>query len=170
MRAVLQKVTSATVSVNGEVVSSIQRGICALIGLSRDDDANDIEYIVRKLLNLRIFTGDAEKRWDKSVNDLQLEILCVSQFTLNALLKGNKLDFHLSMNPSEAAQFYCTFVDKLRQNYREDLVKGFMENLEHTCSCQLKMMICSQFIEHKSKSTCPLLLKSVSRLILYIGK
>ncbi|KRZ68176.1 Dolichyl-diphosphooligosaccharide--protein glycosyltransferase subunit 2 [Trichinella papuae] len=123
MRAVLQKVTSATVSVNGEVVSSIQRGICALIGLSRDDDANDIEYIVRKLLNLRIFSGDAEKRWDKSVNDLQLEILCVSQFTLHALLKGNKLDFHLSMNPSEAAQFYCTFVDKLRQNYREDLVK-----------------------------------------------
>ncbi|KRZ21812.1 Dolichyl-diphosphooligosaccharide--protein glycosyltransferase subunit 2 [Trichinella pseudospiralis] len=114
---------SCFAKVNGEVVSSIQRGICALIGLSRDDDANDIEYIVRKLLNLRIFTGDAEKRWDKSVNDLQLEILCVSQFTLNALLKGNKLDFHLSMNPSEAAQFYCTFVDKLRQNYREDLVK-----------------------------------------------
>ncbi|KRZ15716.1 D-tyrosyl-tRNA(Tyr) deacylase 1 [Trichinella zimbabwensis] len=81
---------------------------------------------VRELLNLRIFSGDAEKRWDKSVNDLQLEILCVSQFTLNALLKGNKLDFHLSMNPSEAAQFYCTFVDKLRQNYREDLVKGFV--------------------------------------------
>ncbi|KRZ37243.1 Dolichyl-diphosphooligosaccharide--protein glycosyltransferase subunit 2 [Trichinella pseudospiralis] len=117
---------SCFAKVNGEVVSSIQRGICALIGLSRDDDANDIEYIVRKLLNLRIFTGDAEKRWDKSVNDLQLEILCVSQFTVNALLKGNKLDFHLSMNPSEAAQFYCTFVDKLRQNYREDLVKGFL--------------------------------------------
>ncbi|OUC44822.1 D-Tyr-tRNA(Tyr) deacylase [Trichinella nativa] len=79
--------------------------------------------LVRKLLNLRIFSGDAEKRWDKSVNDLQLEILCVSQFTLNASLKGNKLDFHLSMNPSEAAQFYSTFVDKLRQNYKKDLVK-----------------------------------------------
>ncbi|KRX40091.1 Dolichyl-diphosphooligosaccharide--protein glycosyltransferase subunit 2, partial [Trichinella murrelli] len=97
---------SCFAKVNGEIVSRIQRGICALIGLSRDDDANDIEYIVRKLLNLRIFSGDAEKRWDKSVNDLQLEILCVSQFTLNASLKGNKLDFHLSMNPSEAAQFY----------------------------------------------------------------
>ncbi|KRX74372.1 Dolichyl-diphosphooligosaccharide--protein glycosyltransferase subunit 2 [Trichinella sp. T6] len=114
---------SCFAKVNGEIVSRIQRGICALIGLSRDDDANDIEYIVRKLLNLRIFSGDAEKRWDKSVNDLQLEILCVSQFTLNASLKGNKLDFHLSMNPSEAAQFYSTFVDKLRQNYKKDLVK-----------------------------------------------
>ncbi|KRY57029.1 Dolichyl-diphosphooligosaccharide--protein glycosyltransferase subunit 2 [Trichinella britovi] len=111
---------SCFAKVNGEIVSRIQRGICALIGLSRDDDANDIEYIVRKLLNLRIFSGDAEKRWDKSVNDLQLEILC---FTLNASLKGNKLDFHLSMNPSEAAQFYSTFVDKLRQNYKKDLVK-----------------------------------------------
>ncbi|KRZ52338.1 D-tyrosyl-tRNA(Tyr) deacylase 1, partial [Trichinella nativa] len=57
------------------------------------------------------------------LNDLQLEILCVSQFTLNASLKGNKLDFHLSMNPSEAAQFYSIFVDKLRQNYRKDLLK-----------------------------------------------
>ncbi|KRY33298.1 Dolichyl-diphosphooligosaccharide--protein glycosyltransferase subunit 2 [Trichinella spiralis] len=98
---------SCFAKVNGEVVSRIQRGICALIGLSRDDDANDIEYIVRKLLNLRIFSGDAEKRWDKSVNDLQLEILCVSQVSF-----------------AKAAQFYSTFVDKLRQNYKEDLVKG----------------------------------------------
>ncbi|KRZ15654.1 Dolichyl-diphosphooligosaccharide--protein glycosyltransferase subunit 2 [Trichinella zimbabwensis] len=178
---------SCFAKVNGEVVSSIQRGICALIGLSRDDDANDIEYIVRKLLNLRIFSGDAEKRWDKSVNDLQLEILCVSQFTLNALLKGNKLDFHLSMNPSEAAQFYCTFVDKLRQNYREDLVKGFVScgilillfliytdygkfGAHMQLSIENDGPVCSQFTEDKSKSSCPLLLKSVCHLSVIQGK
>ncbi|KRY11775.1 Dolichyl-diphosphooligosaccharide--protein glycosyltransferase subunit 2 [Trichinella patagoniensis] len=150
---------SCFAKVNGEIVSRIQRGICALIGLSRDDDANDIEYIVRKLLNLRIFSGDAEKRWDKSVNDLQLEILCVSQlgstcfqFTLNASLKGNKLDFHLSMNPSEAAQFYSTFVDKLRQNYKEDLVKGLFAIYSTQIKKHLDYVeICLKFAVEQSK-------------------
>lgn len=61
-------------------ISSIGKGICVLIGISRDDNQEDIEYIVRKILNLRLFSNpDSDKRWDKSVKDLNLEILSVSQ-------------------------------------------------------------------------------------------
>ena len=61
-------------------VSSIGRGICVLVGVGRDDNAEDVEYVVRKLLNLRLFANpETSKAWDKSVKDLNLEVLCVSQ-------------------------------------------------------------------------------------------
>ncbi|XP_078672589.1 uncharacterized protein LOC144911935 isoform X4 [Branchiostoma floridae x Branchiostoma belcheri] len=62
-----------------ELVSSIGRGLCVLIGVSRDDTPKDMEYIVRKILNLRVFDDDQEKRWAHSVKDKNYEILCVSQ-------------------------------------------------------------------------------------------
>ncbi|KRZ74541.1 General transcription factor 3C polypeptide 5 [Trichinella papuae] len=78
---------------------------------------------------------------ERSPLDEEMEVDNIfTNFTLHALLKGNKLDFHLSMNPSEAAQFYCTFVDKLRQNYREDLVKDVMSSKSN--SLQEFMVIC----------------------------
>ena len=79
---------------------------------------------VRKVLNLRFFEGDTERRWAKSVKDLGLEILCLSQITLYHSLKGNKPDFHLAMQPEQSKAFYESFLEELRKNYRKDLVKG----------------------------------------------
>ncbi|VDO58035.1 unnamed protein product [Haemonchus placei] len=119
MRAVIQRVARASVKVGEEVVSSIGRGVCVFVGISRDDKDDDIEYIVRKILNVRLFASE-NKRWDKSVKDEGLEILCVSQFTLYGFLK---LDFHNSMNPQDASTFYSSFMEKLRTSYLPENVK-----------------------------------------------
>ncbi|GAB6022355.1 D-tyrosyl-tRNA(Tyr) deacylase [Chamberlinius hualienensis] len=123
MKAVIQRVLSASVSVDNEVISSIGRGICVLIGISRHDSVKDVEYIIRKLINLRIFEDENGKRWSKSVKDLKYEILSVSQFTLHAVLKGNKPDFHLSMAPDLSETFYKDFLEKLKMAYKPELVK-----------------------------------------------
>ena len=137
MKAIIQRVSSASVTVDGQVVSgwlfsqlllpqisSIGRGICVLVGLCREDNDEDTEYIVRKLLNLRLFEcPEKGRRWDKSVKDLGLEVLSVSQFTLHARIKGNKLDFHHSMGADEAPNFYAKFMEKLRADYVPERVK-----------------------------------------------
>ncbi|KAI6171233.1 D-aminoacyl-tRNA deacylase [Aphelenchoides bicaudatus] len=124
MRFVIQRVTKASVSVEGKLISEICNGLCVLVGICREDTDDDIEYGVRKLLNLRLFDNpENQKRWDKSVVDRQFEILCVSQFTLHSVLKGNKLDFHRSMGPTDAPAFYEKFLQKLRSSYVADKVK-----------------------------------------------
>uniref|UniRef100_A0A0K0CZ22 D-aminoacyl-tRNA deacylase n=1 Tax=Angiostrongylus cantonensis TaxID=6313 RepID=A0A0K0CZ22_ANGCA len=136
MRAIIQRVARASVKVGEEVVGSIGRGVCVLVGISRDDTDDDIEYIVRKILNVRLFESE-NKRWERSVKDEGLEVLCVSQFTLYGYLKamkdvgklnlvvfhGNKLDFHNSMNPQDASVFYGRFMDKLRSSYLPENVQ-----------------------------------------------
>lgn len=123
MRAVIQRVRSASVTVGGEAVSSIGRGLCVLVGLHRDDGQDQLEYIVRKLVNLRLFEDpESGKRWSKSVKDLDLEILCVSQFTLYHQLKGNKPDYRFAMGGDESKAFYARFMATLRTSYKEDKV------------------------------------------------
>lgn len=87
MKAVIQRVVSGSVRVEGDVVSSIGRGIVALVGIHRDDTKADLDYIVRKLVNLRLWEDEGGRRWAKSAKDLDLEILCVSQFTLYHVMK-----------------------------------------------------------------------------------
>ncbi|XP_066282649.1 D-aminoacyl-tRNA deacylase-like [Branchiostoma lanceolatum] len=123
MRAVVQRVMQASVSVGDELVSSIGRGLCVLIGVSRDDTPKDMEYIVRKILNLRVFDDDQEKRWAHSVKDKNYEILCVSQFTLYCVLKGNKPDFHQSMAAEQSQAFYEEFLQQMRKAYQPDKIK-----------------------------------------------
>ncbi|KAK4469726.1 hypothetical protein MN116_007250 [Schistosoma mekongi] len=124
MRAVVQRVKQASVSVNDSIVSQISRGILVLIGLSRRDTETDMEYIVRKILNVRLFpSADGVRRWDKSVKDLNLEILCVSQFTLYSELKGNKLDFHCAMDPKLSKDTYSQLINQLKRNYHKEKVK-----------------------------------------------
>uniref|UniRef100_A0A914H645 SAGA-associated factor 11 n=1 Tax=Globodera rostochiensis TaxID=31243 RepID=A0A914H645_GLORO len=76
----IQRVSRASVVVDQELISSVGRGLCVLVGMCREDGDEDIEYIVRKLLNLRLFEHpQTQKRWDVSVKELGLDILCVSQ-------------------------------------------------------------------------------------------
>ena len=93
MKVIVQRVQSASVAVNDSVISSIGKGICVLVGIHDKDTPKERETIVRKLLNLRVFEDENDKRWAKSVKDLNLEVLCVSQFTLYHTMKGNKPDF-----------------------------------------------------------------------------
>jgi D-tyrosyl-tRNA(Tyr) deacylase len=123
MRAVVQRVTKASVTVNDELISSIGKGLCVLVGISRDDTDTDIEYMVRKLLNLRLWDGDDGKRWMHSLSQRKYEILCVSQFTLYHVLKGNSPDFHHAMPASESKEFFDKFISKLKATYDTDLVK-----------------------------------------------
>ena len=75
--------------------------MCVLVGIHRSDTRKELDYMVRKVLNLRLFedpdSEEGSKRWNKSAKDLNLELLCISQFTLYHTLKGNKPDFHLVM-------------------------------------------------------------------------
>ncbi|KAL3985130.1 D-aminoacyl-tRNA deacylase [Acanthocheilonema viteae] len=135
MRAVIQRVTKAAVFVDGQLESSIGQGICVLLAINVEDTSDDVQYMVRKLLNIRMFpNAETDKRWDKSVKDLGFEILCVSQFTLYSLLKGNKLDFHRSMAHTESQQFYQNFITELKKAYIPERIKdgrfGAMMNVQ----------------------------------------
>lgn len=125
MRCVLQRVTGAKVEVDGEVVSQIGRGVVALVGLHESDTEKDSQYIVRKILNLRLWQNESSgKAWDQSVMQREYEVLLVSQFTLYGQPKGNKLDFHVAMPPQQAKAFYDTHVlAHARSLYRPDRVK-----------------------------------------------
>ncbi|MEQ2172386.1 D-tyrosyl-tRNA(Tyr) deacylase, partial [Goodea atripinnis] len=104
-------------------VSSIGRGICVLLGISVDDTQRDAEYMVRKILNLRLFEDENGRAWAKSVMEREFEVLCVSQFTLQCILKGNKPDFHSAMPAELARPFYNSILESMRSTYKPELIK-----------------------------------------------
>lgn len=118
MRAVLQRVLEAKVAVGSKVVGSIGHGVCVLVGISTDDTLEDAEYIAKKILNMRVFEDGDGNMWKKSVKDMNLEVLCVSQFTLyGKTIKGCKPDFHTAMKSDESRQLFDKFVDRVRGLY-----------------------------------------------------
>lgn len=123
MKAIIQRVTKASVTVGEEQVSAIGRGLCVLLGISVDDTQKDAEYIVRKILNLRLFEDENGKMWTKSVMEKEFEILCVSQFTLQCILKGNKPDFHSAMPAELSLPFYDSILENMRSSYKPELIK-----------------------------------------------
>ncbi|KAL7211722.1 hypothetical protein ACSBR2_014559 [Camellia fascicularis] len=124
MRAVVQRVASASVEVEGRIVSEIGPGLLVLVGIHESDVESDAEYICRKVLNMRLFSNDKTgKNWDLNVMQKNYGVLLVSQFTLYGILKGNKPDFHLAKSPERAKPFYTSVVDKFRRSYNPDAVK-----------------------------------------------
>ena len=106
MRALVQRVASARVSVDGAEVSSIGRGLLVLLGVRDGDTDEQADWIARKLLALRIFE-DAEGKMNLSVEDVGGELLCVSQFTLYGdARKGNRPSFVRAAAPEEAERLY----------------------------------------------------------------
>jgi D-tyrosyl-tRNA(Tyr) deacylase len=123
MRAVLQRVNSASVTVANQLVSQINKGLMVLIGIERNDTKEDMDYIVKKIVNTRFWDDENNKPWNASVKDKNFEILLVSQFTLCHLYKGNKLDFHLAMKTEEARTFFSQIVKEVGVHHNPDLVK-----------------------------------------------
>lgn len=114
MRAVVQRVTRAAVSVAGQPISAIGPGLLVLLGLGRDDTEAEADWLIQKLLALRIFPDTAGKM-NRSVTDTGGGLLVVSQFTLYGTLeKGTRPSFSDAMPPAEAEQLYRQFMVKLR--------------------------------------------------------
>lgn len=115
MRAVLQRVSRAKVSVGGENVGAIKRGILILLGVSRDDTERDAIYLLEKSINLRIFEN-IEGKMNLSLLDIQGEMLIVSQFTLFAdVRKGRRPSFIEAAAPEKANELYEFFVAEARR-------------------------------------------------------
>ncbi len=116
MRALIQRVTEASVEVDGDVVGGIGPGLLVLLGVSADDDESDAEYLVPKIVNLRIFADDAN-RFNRSVVDVGGEVLVVSQFTLYAdTRRGRRPDFTRAAPPDLAERLYEHTVSLLRES------------------------------------------------------
>ena len=117
MRAVVQRVRYASVTVAGQVVGQIDHGLLVLLGVGPDDTPADAEYLQRKLLALRIFS-DANDKMNMSVQDVQGGILVVSQFTLwGDVRKGHRPSFAGAAPPQQAQQHYDLFLNGLTQLY-----------------------------------------------------
>ena len=117
-------------TVDGQTISSIHRGLLVLVGLSRTDTIHDCDYMARKLLNLKLFdTPSSNKPWTQSALTLQLDVLLVSQFTLYAELKGNRPDFHTAMPPQQARELYERFVAIVRSEYGQGGVERVKDGL-----------------------------------------
>ncbi len=114
MKVVIQKSGPASVTVDGKVHAEIKRGLVILLGITNDDKKDDIEYLVEKISNLRLFE-EAEKHFEKSIIDAKEEALVISQFTLYAGVKnGRRPDFTQAAKPEIAKPIYNEFVARLR--------------------------------------------------------
>lgn len=116
MRVVVQRVSSSQVVVGRQVVGAIQRGLNLLVGIAETDTEAELDWMVKKCLELRIFPDSAGK-FDQSVLDIQGELLVISQFTLYGdCRKGRRPSFDQAAAPTKAEELYLQFVEKLRQS------------------------------------------------------
>jgi len=115
MRAVVQRVSSSKVTVDGELTGEINKGLLVLLGVTHDDTSKDVDYIIDKVLNLRIFEDENEKM-NLSLKDVEGELLVVSQFTLYGdCRKGRRPSFSNAARPEVATKLYEEFIDKVRK-------------------------------------------------------
>ena len=119
MRAIIQRVKSSQVEIDGQIVGKIGCGLNLLVGIADTDTEAELDWMARKCLELRLFPDSAAdtSRWDKSVQDIGGELLVVSQFTLHGdCRKGRRPSFDRAVAPERAEIFYDKFVEKLRQS------------------------------------------------------
>ena len=116
MKIVIQRVTDASVTVNGQEISRIGRGYLVLIGIKDSDTKENADYLVKKLINLRIFDDENDKL-NLSIKDINGELLLVSQFTLYGdCSRGNRPSFIEAARPEYAKELYDYFVQECKNN------------------------------------------------------
>lgn len=115
MKLVVQRVSNASVEVDGEITGQIDEGLMALVGFGVNDTTKEADYLAKKLVKLRVFPDD-EGRMNRSVLDIGGKLLLVPQFTLYASTKKNRPSFHKSLNPDEATVLFDYFTEQCRQH------------------------------------------------------
>ncbi|MFT6935585.1 MAG: D-tyrosyl-tRNA(Tyr) deacylase [Maribacter sp.] len=124
MRTVIQRVSSASVTVEGEVISAIETGLLVLLGVTEEDGMDDMQWLIRKITNLRIF-NDADGVMNLSLSDINGEVIVVSQFTLYAATKkGNRPSYIKAAKPDIAVPLYEAFVLELEKELGKKVGAG----------------------------------------------
>ncbi len=125
MRIVLQRVLSASVSVDESVIGSIGKGYLLFVGVMEGDIDEQARSLAQKIVQLRLFEGENGKINDKNILDIGGGILVVSQFTLAGRTeKGNRPDYTQAMKPAEAERLYDLFIDVLKENAVQTIASG----------------------------------------------
>ncbi len=124
MKAVIQRVSQASVTIDSKIVAEIQNGLLVLIGIEDADNQEDIDWLCQKIANLRIF-GDENEVMNLSVKDCNGEIIVVSQFTLQASTKkGNRPSYIKAAKPEVAIPLYEQFVQQLEKEFGKKVQTG----------------------------------------------
>jgi D-tyrosyl-tRNA(Tyr) deacylase len=130
MRAVVQRVSSAQVTVQGEVTGKISRGIAVLVAIGNDDTKSDADYLADKIVRLRIFEDDNGKM-NLAVSDIRGGILVVSQFTLYGdVRRGKRPSFDAAAPPQRARELYEYFVERIRATGLACATGRFQETMQ----------------------------------------
>lgn len=124
MKIIIQRAQSGSVEVGGETIGKIGKGLVVLVGIHRDDQEADLDWMVNKLLRFYLWDADDGTPWRKCVTDIDGELLLVSQFTLHACCgNGRRADFSHSMRPELAGPMFDRFVDKVKAAYKPEKVQ-----------------------------------------------
>ncbi len=124
MRCVIQRVSSASVTINGNVKSAIGNGLLLLVGIEDNDSDEDIEWLSSKIVKLRVFNDDAGVM-NCSVQEIGGDILCVSQFTLHASTKkGNRPSYIKASRPDFAIPMYEKFIGQIEKDLERKIFTG----------------------------------------------
>ena len=146
MKIVLQRVSCASVRIEGRITASINRGVCLLVGIEKGDSEKDSEYLAKKVAELRIFPDEARKM-NLSLLDIQGEVLAVSQFTLaGSVSKGRRPSFDKAETPETAEPIFNDLVCKLKDQgiQVETGVFGAMMEISLTNDGPVTFMVASK--------------------------
>ena len=124
MRVVIQRVQKASVEIRGQIVGEINKGLMLLLGIETEDNKGDVDYLVQKISNLRIFSDDNGKM-NLSIQDVGGQFLVVSQFTLHAATrKGNRPSYIRAARPEQAIPLYEYFIAELQETCPSTIQTG----------------------------------------------
>ncbi len=124
MKAVIQRVSSASVEIEGETKAQIGMGYMILLGVSEDDEQSDVDWLTRKVATLRVF-NDSDDRMNLSLDDVSGDVLVISQFTLHAKTKkGTRPSFIHAAKPNKAIPLYEAFMNRLNEEIKGEVFAG----------------------------------------------
>jgi D-tyrosyl-tRNA(Tyr) deacylase len=124
MRIVVQRVQEASVEIDSKIISKISKGLLVLLGIENEDENSDADYLIQKLINLRIFI-DNEGKMNLSIKEIDGEVLIVSQFTLYASTKkGNRPSYIRAARPENAVPLYNYFIQKVQLEFEKTIQTG----------------------------------------------
>ena len=124
MRVVVQRVSQSNVKISGEVIGEIKEGLTVLVSFIDEDNYNDLAWMTKKIINLRIFNDD-EGKMNRSIKDVAGDVLLISQFTLHgSTKKGNRPSFIKAAKPDFANVMYERFIKVLEQSLGKEIQTG----------------------------------------------